>query len=539
MNKNIFKLITGILIICLTGPSCKKFLDINTNPNGPEKVDPAIYLAPIQQNYAFGVQFDSRGLGPYIQNWAHTTGTNAWNIHGYNSGSDFGGELWRNVYWRGGQNTLDLLNQSREEKKWDILGVGLALQAWGWQMLTDYHGEIILDQAFSPLQNTFPYTSQPRVYAVVDSLCRAAIVELDKTTDAIGSTTFPRFDVIYRGDRARWKKFVYGLMAINYSHLSNKSTYQPDSVIKFVDNSLSSNNDDVLVPLLGTSSADANFYGPTRRNMHLYLQTEFIVRTMDGTNTGTVKDPRRVVMLTPSTDGVYRGLKPGTTYSSATSALATGIKNIWGAQANIDPAPAGTVGKYLFQDKAPFPLMTYAMLQFIKAEAAFKKGDKALALTAYRNGLNAHLDFVQNGARGVGASPTNTSPAVATFTFLDPALAATFATERAAFLASPLVVPAAADLTLSQILLQKYVALWGWGFIETWSDLRRYDYSSSVFTGFTLPDASILFTDNGGKYAYRVRPRYNSEYIWNIDALTAIGGFDRDFHTKKMWFHQP
>jgi hypothetical protein len=87
--------------------------------------------------------------------------------------------------------------------------------------------------------------------------------------------------------------------------------------------------------------------------------------------------------------------------------------------------------------------------------------------------------------------------------------------------------------------MQKYIAQWGWAFVETWNDLRRYDYSTTVFTGFTLPATSLLPTDNGGKYAYRVRPRYNSEYIWNIDALTAIGGFDRDFHTKKMWFHQP
>lgn len=540
MNKNILKLVIGLVVISLFNVSCKKYLDINRNPNGPEKVDPAIYLAPIEQNFALGIQFDSRGLGPYVQNWAHTTGTNAWNIHGYNSGSDFGGELWRNVYWRGGQNLLDLINQAREEKKWDILGVGLALQAWGWQMLTDYHGEIILDSAYTPNVNTFPYTNQERVYKVVDSLCREAITELEKSSDAVGSTTFPRFDLIYRGDRARWKRFVYGLMAINYHHLSNKtSLYKADSVIKFVDNSLTSNNDDMLVPFVGTSSADANFYGPTRRNMYLYVQTEFIVRTMDGSNTAGVPDPRRSIMLTPSTDGVYRGLKPGTTYTSTQSAAATGIKNIWGVQANIDPAPAGTVGKYLFQDKAPFPLMTYAMLQFIKAEAAFIKGDKALALIAYRNGVTAHLDFVQNGAKGVGALPTTTSPTVATFTFADAVQAATFATERATFLASPNVIPTAANLTLSQILLQKYIALWGWGFIETWSDLRRYDYSNTVFSGFALPDATILFTDNGGKPAYRVRPRYNSEYIWNIDALNAIGGFDRDYHTKKMWFHQP
>jgi hypothetical protein len=86
-------------------------------------------------------------------------------------------------------------------------------------------------------------------------------------------------------------------------------------------------------------------------------------------------------------------------------------------------------------------------------------------------------------------------------------------------------------------MLQKYIAQWGWGFLETWCDLRKYDYDPTVFTSFTLPDP--YFVDNNGKPAYRVRPRYNSEYIWNVDALTAIGGFEIDFHTKKMWIHQP
>lgn len=528
MKYNLNKILVSLLFLTIIGSSCKKYLDINNNPNGPEKVDPAIYLASIESSFALGTMFDGRAIGPYIQNWSHTTGTNAWNIHGYASGSDFAAELWRNVYWKGGFNMLDLINQARADKKWDVLGVGLALTAWGWQMLTDYHGEIILREAFNENQNQFPYTDQPTVYSVVDSLCRSALTELDKSTDAIGSTNFARFDIVYKGDRTKWRKFVYGIMAINAHHISNKSSYKPDSVIKFVDNAFANNSDDALVPFLGSSSSDASFWGPLRLNLNVYAQSEFIVRTMDSTGFG-VKDPRRTVMLSTSNDGKYRGLKPGTSLTSTTSATATGIKSIWGTTATVNP-PAGTVGRYLFQNNAPIPLMTYAMLQFIKAEAAFIKNDKAIALDAYKKGINAHMDFVRNGATGTNS-----------FVYAsDPNQVTNFNAERAVYLASPNVVPLlASDLTLSQIMLQKYVALWGWGFTETWSDLRRYDYSSAVYTGFQLPDPSILFTENQGKYAYRVRPRYNSEYIWNIEALTAIGGFELDYHTKKMWFHQP
>ena len=85
--------------------------------------------------------------------------------------------------------------------------------------------------------------------------------------------------------------------------------------------------------------------------------------------------------------------------------------------------------------------------------------------------------------------------------------------------------------------MQKWIALYGWGAHEVWVDMRRYDYDANVYTGFTLPVP--YFTDNNGKPVYRIRPRYNSEYIWNIQALTEIGGLDVDYHTKPVWFALP
>jgi hypothetical protein len=54
-----------------------------------------------------------------------------------------------------------------------------------------------------------------------------------------------------------------------------------------------------------------------------------------------------------------------------------------------------------------------------------------------------------------------------------------------------------------------------------------------------LPTGTTLFPDNGGKLAYRLRPRFNSEYVWNRAALDKIGGFNADYHTKEIWFMQP
>jgi hypothetical protein len=177
----------------------------------------------------------------------------------------------------------------------------------------------------------------------------------------------------------------------------------------------------------------------------------------------------------------------------------------------------------------PF-ILTYAELQFVKAEAAFKLGNRALALQAYTNGIAAHIDFVNARNNDAGQSPPQITAA-----------------ERAAFLANPAIVPTAANLTLSHIMSQKFIALWGWGFNEAWMDMRRYNYTAldpnardlQVFRGFTLPSQANIFVDNAGKFAQRIRARFNSEYVWNRDALAKFGGLDADFHTKPMWITQP
>ena len=495
--RKIYLIIGVFSIIAFSG--CKKYLDINTNPNGPSQADPALYLAAIQSQYAWGVQFDARALGTIVQNWANSSTANTFapfEQHGYIKASDNSADLFRNVYWKGGFNTIDMINNATAQKKWDIVGIGLALQAWGWQMLTDYHGELPVKQAFvDPTRNTFDYDKQDTIYAVVKRLCLDAIDQFNKTGDAIGSPLLNKFDLMYKGNVQKWKRFVYGLLAINAHHQIKKSSYNADEVMRYVDSSFTGNIDDALIPFLGTvagTNPDANFFGPLRNNLASFGQSGFIVRLTDGTVFGS-PDPRRLIMLSPSTDGVYRGLGPYTTQSSTIAAGSTGVRNLWGNTMASTPAAGG--GKYLFQDKAPFPLMTYPMLQFIKAEAALKKNDNAAALSAYTKAVNASLDFVQIGATAPGATPTGTTTIFAFNT--DATVNSAFNTQKATFLANPLVIPtSAANLTNQMVLLQKFVALWSYGFIETWVDLRKFDYSSTVFTSLTLP--SPLYVDNGG-----------------------------------------
>lgn len=117
------KILLVSIILIFTTSACKKYLDVNNNPNGPSSADPALYLPSIQSQYALGVQFDARALGTIVQNFSLSSTSTAspttfspFEQHGYIKGSDAAGDLWRNVYWKGGQNTQDVKNLSREQK---------------------------------------------------------------------------------------------------------------------------------------------------------------------------------------------------------------------------------------------------------------------------------------------------------------------------------------------------------------------------------------------------------------------------------------
>ena len=234
-------------------------------------------------------------------------------------------------------------------------------------------------------------------------------------------------------------------------------------------------------------------------------------------------------MLRENLNGTFKGFTP---WLGATGVTANDYpKNFWGA-----PTPTTTLAsnpdssRYLYQNTSPWPMMTASEIQFIIAEAAYLKGDKPLALTAYTSAISLNFDMI-----------TTTYPQnVPTVFAITPA-------NKAAYLANTAVVPATpAGLTLSRIMLQKYIALYGWGVQQTWTDMRKYHYididpatGNQVYAGFAPPSAANLISTNNGKLVYRCRPRYNSEYLYNIPELTRLGALALDYNTVQPWFTLP
>ncbi len=558
-------ILAGIIVLTgmasLTG--CKKYLDINSDPDTPQFPDPSSVFPTQLAAIPRGLQFDARFAGRYIQNWS-TGATNNSNLDqmGYTANSDANGDIWRQTYFGLGQNLNYIIDNGIKNGQWDFVGAALSLKALMFQYATDYHGPIIYTDAFKENQAFFKYDDQEVVYRGVDSLARLALSYLQRTDYNASSSRLGKGDYVYNGSNAKWIKFTYGILARNYHRITNKPSYNADSVIAFCDKSLSTVDDDFVIPFDALKNDDANFFGTYRNNLTTLRQTNFIVKLMDGTilsntapTTATAfnRDPRLKHMLSASHDssngnGGYRGLDPGVADPFA------GLANWWTFVPNstnwvnarkkvalpfgdtLYNNPSANVftsqfRKFLFGDKVVMPIMTASEIQFTKAEAAYKKGYTGIALDAYTKGINLHFDLINRPSFPRGNNVLYTANPIS-------------ATERADYLNGNNVRRSLATLTLSDIMLQKYIALYGWGFFETFVDMRRYHWTldldpvtgGQVYKGFTFP---TLAPENLGKPVYRVRPRFNSEYVWNRAELLRIGALNGDYHTYETWFSQP
>ena len=546
MKYNI-KYLLVISALIIMGVSCsKKIDDAYANPNYDVKVAPEGLLpqivASMAGNYgAHGPMNDIRYIGAYVQNFAYANTLSNFDRMGYTN-TDVAQSFWRSHYYDIGQNNVRMIAWAIENKQWDYAGVGKAIFAWSWLNLTTYHGEVVLKEAFNTDQITFQYDKQEDVYTEVRKLSHEALSYLNKTGDNASQTNLAKGDAFfYKGDVSKWKKFVYGVLARSFNHLTNKADYKADSVLFYTNLAMKESTDDGLVKFTASLvSATNNMFGPFRANLGgastvsptAIRQGAFIANLMSGANSAFpgVADPRAIYILRLNANNTFKGVEPNK--GQAVLAANDRPENFWGVpqiSAN-NTAPANDLNcRFIFRNDAPFPVMTATEISFMRAEAAFLKGDRATALVAYKDGIAKHFDLLMNYYN------TNV-----------PAASLLTATIKANFLADPKVVPAnAADLTLSMIMLQKYIAMFGYGTFETWTDMRRYHYvdldkttGKQVFTDFVVPTGTGLFEDNGGKLVYRMRPRFNSEYVWNINELGRIGATQLDYHTKEQWFSQ-
>jgi hypothetical protein len=557
MQKKFLNSLLFLGILCfLSMISCSKKIDeAYLNPNAPVIVDIETILPGVLGGFTafnaaagsnYGVQPDDVLLGRYIQYWGSTTNGENYGLMGGTIGSDNTGAIWAAAYYGHGQNVNRIIEWGIEQQKWDFVGVAYAVRAWDWLELTNQYGDAILKEAFNTSLSQFHYDTQPEFYDSCRVICHRALSYLNRTDGNQSPTNLAKSDEYFnKGNLDKWRKFVYGILARSYIDLSNKTNFissgLADSAIKYANLSCKTNADNIIATFSGANSSNGfnSYFGPTRNNIGTIRQGGYIADLMSGVNdtafTG-VSDPRVWYMLSENANGTFKGVKPWlgvTEYLSGTNPTPNYPKNFWRHPTQTSTTGTNDSTRYVYGNTSPWPMMTASEMQFTIAEAAYRKGDKATALTAYTNAISLNFDMLTT-----------------TFEFKIPAGRSITPASKAAYLANTAIVPpTSAGLTMSHIMLQKYIALYGWGTHQTWTDMRKFHYTAieqatghQVYAGFTPPPTSptnYLLSTNNGKWVYRCRPRYNSEYLYNIPELTRLGALNSDYNTYECWFSMP
>ncbi len=616
------KISTIILLASMlfTNVSCDDYLDVNKNVDAPDYVEGYLYLAGIIEQYQ-GMYMDIRATGPLTQMMG-TSSYTSFATNYYSVGSDAGGEIWRVTYWLQGMNLENMINQSIKAEDWTLAGIGYAIKAYSWDQLTKEHCDLPMKEAFVNGLLSHNYDYQKDIYPQIREWAYKAIEYLEKTDNHSYGTKISANDYIYNGDKAKWIKFAYGVIVRNLASLSNKSNFTTDYAQELIDcanKSFQSVDDDAAVTVAGGSASAPyseynNFWGTNRTNLtRNYFQHEYAVQVFTGSvpkydeTTGEkysvegnkyypyeladkqiicdtlVKvaghyDPRVAVKLATTDDPLYNSMDNADSIKAHKyyGGSFTGYSGPIGSAPsyygrNASSTYTGTVqdgkGRWLYRDDAPYILMTCAELKFCLAEAYWKLNKKDEAFAAFKEGVKADINFtakyIYPGTKGQAVGGDKITKSL-------------FTSLAAQYTAGPYVDGLSlSSFSLSHIMMQKWVALYPWGALEAWVDMRKYHYdikytgeypasgngwdlsmvnqkwdtdATKVYKGFYLSPAQVqgrkvtYNTLNQGAPCYRIRPRYNSEYMWNkpsLESLVPISGTAENYQCSIPWFAYP
>ena len=202
---NIYILLALFTVVSTT--SCKKFLDINENPNSPTVSTPELVLPQaIVRSASLIVSFNTYGarLVGYQANAGGVSGWGAFVSYDYTT-SDFG-SLFESTYKA--NEDLELVAQlsSKDADHNNFIAAARVMQAFNYQTLVDTYNDVPYFDALKGIGTLQPkYDKATDIYkALADSL-DAAITTFKATPT---STAFKNSDPLFKGDVTSWIKFA-------------------------------------------------------------------------------------------------------------------------------------------------------------------------------------------------------------------------------------------------------------------------------------------------------------------------------------------
>ena len=190
-------------------------------------------------------------------------------------------------------------------------------------------------------------------------------------------------------------------------------------------------------------------------------------------------------------------------------------------------------GVFWTRPTSPTVVGSYAECCFIKAEVLFRQGKKAEAFNAYREGIKAHIDYV-NSVCAMWVAGDASLAEIPSFKAMKQSDIDNYMNNA---------IGTAGDLTMGKIMTQKQFAVFFT--TEMWLDMRRFDYDPSVFMRWHKPymyenTASYWTYCPQGKYPRRWnQASYEKDYnAANLEAIGALvpGALDLPVGSNGLWY---
>jgi hypothetical protein len=349
--------------------------EINENPNDPEVV-PAdnVFANGIASgvNRAFGANFNMTLTALWAQHMAKIQYIDE---DRYDLRDQAVNNHWTGFYSVPLRDFQDVVNSGKANNRPNVEAQGLVMRSWLFQIMTDVWGDIPYSEALQGTGETRIITPK---YDTQEQVYNGILADLKRANEIITSgQAVANGDLIYGGDMPDWKKFANSLRLRAAMRLSqvNPTLARTEAAAAIAAGVFTSNGDNAVLSYTESAPSQSPLYlnqlgfGGSRDD-HGVSAT--MVNALKELN-----DPRLAVYAQPApVDKQYRGAMNG-----PTDANAPVLNTI------------SRLGVYFLRPNWPAPLMTYAEVLFLRAEAAqrgFVAGDAA---ALYAAGIRASMQM--------------------------------------------------------------------------------------------------------------------------------------------------
>ena len=490
-----------VVIGVLSFTSCEKFLDVNDDVDRPFTSTPDSLLPAVIGNLAVSHYDHGETTTYFTQQVATFSGwdkyKDRWDYVDANRIAQ-----WRRHYHDIGVNAMHVIESARIESNADnYIAVAEICYAASTMMTSDLFGDIAFSQAFKG-QPYAQYDDNAIVYTKVDSMLTQSISIIENISDT--QLPMTNQDNIFGGDMGLWKAYAYALKARLALHLTPNVNTDYQTVITNAEKALAEGfetvaydyakgNPDELYQVNQWGSSIARPSWDFQPNI-LYKSAVtdfFLINALHfDVDANKSYDPRAELFI----DGV---ITKKYKYVVSGEGKPAGVENT---------EYPSLYGNYITRDDAKLNLFSKEELFFILSEAYFySEPDNVKSFDYFKLGIQEHFDHVGAG-------------------------------DATAFLSSSFMPQDESQLSLSDIMMQKYVALYLHG--EVWNDMRRYGYKDNIYTGLKRPKNLVWYFADEPSSVWIERLPYDTETeeIYNKPQLVEMGAYQNPEWLKKKLF---